>query len=66
MSWEALLETHYVLFIVVAAIWEGIWKLFAMWRACKRDSKLWFVLIAFINTLGILPIFYLIFTREKD
>ncbi len=69
MSLETLIETYYIYFvalIIALAIWDGIWKLFAMWRACKRDSVLWFVLIALLNTMGILPTLYLIFTREEN
>lgn len=58
----------YVLLVVVVllivAIWDIVWKLLAMWRASKRNEPVWFVLIMIINSMGIVPILYLIFTKE--
>lgn len=46
--------------------WELIWKGFALWRAGRRNEPLWFFVLFILNTLGILPIFYLIFTRKQE
>ncbi len=46
--------------------WEVLWKLMAMWRAARKRQPVWFVLLAVLNTGGILPILYLIFTRRED
>ena len=54
----------YVLVIVV--LWDTIWKGIGLWKAAKQDSKLWFVLLLIMNTLGILPIIYLIYTWKKS
>ena len=35
-----------------------------MWRAAKRDSKVWFVLLLVLNTAGLLPILYIVFTSD--
>ena len=52
--------------IAVVAIWDGVWKLFAMWRAAKRNSVVWFVFLALLNTVGILPILYIyVFSEMK-
>ena len=51
--------------IYVLTIWEIIWKGLALWRAAKRNSKNWFVALFLLNTLGLLPIGYLIATRDK-
>lgn len=37
-----------------------------MWRAAHRNDKWWFVVFLVVNTLAILEILYLIFTRKKD
>ena len=52
-----------IIAIIVLSIIELILKGFAMWRAAKKDSKVWFWLILIFNTLGILPLIYLLVTK---
>jgi len=40
--------------------WELIWKGLALWRAARRGENAWFIAILVLNTLGILPIIYLV------
>ena len=48
------------------ALWEAVWKAFALWRAAKNDSVPWFVVLTVFNTIGILPILYLfVFGKKK-
>jgi len=47
-----------LLLLVVIIIWEVVWKLIAMWKASKNNSIAWFVILAVVNTVGILPILY--------
>ncbi|PIO08535.1 hypothetical protein COU59_01345 [Candidatus Pacearchaeota archaeon CG10_big_fil_rev_8_21_14_0_10_34_12] len=52
--------------IGVLAVWEGVWKLIAMWKAARKGSVVWFIVLAIFNTLGILPILYIyIFSERK-
>ncbi len=51
--------------VLVIALWDLIWKATAMWKASKRGSKKWFVVLLVLNTAGILPILYLWFTKKK-
>jgi hypothetical protein len=53
-----------IFIIVLVVAWEVIWKLTAMWYAGKNNSKAWFIALAVINTIGILPILYLIFYTD--
>ncbi|MFW5701211.1 MAG: DUF5652 family protein [Cyclobacteriaceae bacterium] len=46
-------------------IWEIVWKLIGMWRAARNNHVVWFICIAIINTLGILPIVYLSISKKK-
>ena len=41
--------------LIILVIWETIWKLFAMWKAGRNNHLAWFICIALINTIGILP-----------
>ena len=53
-------------FLVILVIWESIWKITAMWRAARKNHLIWFILIALLNTAGILPILYIfLFSKLK-
>lgn len=58
------LETWQVVLLAIAAVWELVWKGFALWRAARRGHSVWFVLIMILNTVGILPIIYLLVTNK--
>lgn len=52
--------------IFVISVWDLIWKLFAMWKAAKKNSVVWFVVLMIFNTAGILPILYIyVFSEMK-
>ena len=46
-----------ILFVVL--IWTVIWKALALWRAARKNSPIWFIVLLVVNTLGILEILYL-------
>jgi len=52
--------------IIIAAIWDAVWKLIAMWKAGRHNHLAWFICIAIFNTIGILPIIYLLINRKKQ
>lgn len=52
--------------IIILIIWEAIWKLMAMWKAARNNHMIWFICIALINTIGILPIIYILMHRKKN
>jgi len=46
-------------------IWSLIWKALALWKAARLGSKVWFVVLLVVNTVGILEILYLyVFTKK--
>jgi methionyl-tRNA synthetase len=53
-----------ILLLVIIIIWSLFWKALALWHAAKNNSKLWFIALLFINTLGILEIVYLYFIAK--
>lgn len=49
----------------IVATWEFIWKGFALWKSARNNQRNWFLVMLFINTLGILPMLYLKFFQKK-
>jgi len=46
-------------------IWALIWKGIALWKAARNSSKIWFVVLLVVNTVGILEIIYIFFFSNK-
>ena len=54
------------LVILVVILWTLVWKGMALWKAAKEGSKVWFVVLLIVNTVGILEILYLyVFSRKS-
>ena len=51
--------------IVLLVLWELTWKGLAMWRAAKLHAPYWFGALLIINSVGVFPILYLIFTTDQ-
>ena len=52
--------------ILVLSIWMLVWKGLALWHSAKNVQKGWFVALLILNTLGLLPIIYLLWFRPKE
>ena len=52
--------------IVVLGIWSLIWQGIALWYAARHKQQAWFVVLLIVNTVGILPIIYLLVARPKE
>jgi hypothetical protein len=52
--------------IVVVSLWSVIWKMVALYTAGKHRHKGWFVVLFFINTVGILEIIYVAFISRRE
>ena len=53
-------------FIIFCALWDTVWKLIGMWKAGRKNELVWFICIAVFNTLGILPIIYILMDKKKS
>lgn len=40
-------------------------KGWAMWRAARMEKKSWFIALLVINSFGILPVIFLLMTRQE-
>jgi hypothetical protein len=54
------LSATWILIILFLAIWELSWKGIALWRAGRNNHPGWFIATLTINSIGILPIIYLL------
>lgn len=50
---------------ITLLLWELVWKGLALYRAGKKQQPWWFFFILIINSVGILPIIYLIISQDK-
>jgi hypothetical protein len=53
------------IWLLILIIWSLIWKGLALWKAARKGSKVWFVILLLVNTVGILDILYLYVFSEK-
>jgi hypothetical protein len=51
--------------IIIIATWDAVWKLIAMWKAARNNHLAWFICIFIFNTIGILPIIYILINKNK-
>ncbi len=54
-----LLAAIFAPIIIAVVLWSLFWKGLALWHSARRGSPWWFVIMLFVNTLGILEIIYL-------
>lgn len=52
-------------FIAAFALVEIILKGWALWRAARLNKSGWFVALLVVNTAGILPLIFLLVSREE-
>lgn len=55
-----------LLLLLIAVLWVLPWKIYALWTASKNNHKIWFVILAIINTFGILEIIYIFGIAKKN
>ncbi len=46
--------------LIIAVAWELAWKGAALWKAARDNQAGWFIALLVINSVGILPIIYLL------
>jgi len=54
-----------LVFLLIASIWSMIWQGIALWHSAQAKQKNWYIAMLVLNTLGLLPIIYLIWFRQK-
>jgi hypothetical protein len=51
--------------VIVLAVWDGVWKMIGMWKAAQNKHLAWFIIIALINSIGIIPILYIQVSKKR-
>jgi hypothetical protein len=52
--------------VIPIALWSLFWMGVALWKAARNDSKVWFIVLLLVHTMGILDILYVfIFSKKK-
>jgi len=46
--------------LIIVGIWDIIWKGIGMWKSAGHKQLAWFIAILILNTVGILPIIYIV------
>jgi len=55
----------FVTLFTILTIWALVWKGIALWKAAQNNSKVWFIVLLVVNTVGILEIIYIFFFSKK-
>jgi hypothetical protein len=62
---EIFHNAWFIVLIIILSLWDSIWKLVGLWRSARNNELAWFICIAIFNTLGILPIIYVMRDKKK-
>ena len=52
--------------LVILIIWSSVWKIIAMWKSARNNHIVWFIAIAIVNSVGVLPIVYILLNRKNN
>jgi len=65
MSGGLSFPVAWIFVLVLIGIWEVIWKGKGLWKSGRNNQLMWFVFILIFNTVGILPIVYLVWFQKR-
>ena len=51
--------------LILLAVWSIPWKAVALWKAARRGSLAWFIVLLIVNTVAILDIIYIFAIAPK-
>ena len=57
-TFSSLVEKNPAL-IIGLSIYQAIWSMLGVWFAARKNHRVWFVVIALSNTLGLIEAIYL-------
>lgn len=63
---EFNISTTWKIVLVILVVWEWAWKGIALWKAGRNNQPGWFIALLLLNTVGILPIVYLLTHHTEE
>ena len=54
-----------VIGLIALIVWSIVWKGIALWKSARNGSKVWYVVMLLVNTVGILEIIYIFAVAKK-
>ncbi|MEF3691839.1 MAG: DUF5652 family protein [Candidatus Moraniibacteriota bacterium] len=54
-----------MLWLLPLIIWDLAWRGVALWKSSKNNQLVWFIFLLIFNTVGILPLIYILFFQDK-
>lgn len=51
--------------IYLLIVWDMVWRGIALWKSGRNNHLIWFVFLFIVNSMGILPIVYLLIHSKK-
>ena len=60
------ISSTFITIIIILSVWDIVWKVIAMWKSARNNHLTWFICITVFNTIGILPIVYILMHNKKD
>jgi TRAP-type mannitol/chloroaromatic compound transport system permease small subunit len=65
MSTISALPQWMIVAVPLVVVWDLVWRGMGLWRSARRNEVVWFLFLLLLNTVGILPIAYLLLTSGK-
>lgn len=63
--WKYGSEYEFVKFLIPLVILDLVLRGFALWKSARLNQNIWFIALLVINSLGILPLIYLVLNRVQ-
>ena len=61
-GYYVLFTVLFLILLLVVVLLKGL----ALWRSARNRQAIWFWVLIFVNTIGILEIIYLLTNKEKE
>lgn len=52
-------------FLIPMVLIDLILRGFALWKSARKDQNVWFIALLVINSMGILPLIYLLLNKDQ-
>lgn len=60
------ISTFWIVILIIAALWDLAWRSMALWISAHKKQKVWFGFLLVVNSVGILPIIYLLLNSKRQ